>query len=71
MIWSVEACLRRAEEAESLARTVTYEKDRQRLREEAQGWREHAARMEAHADNWRDPAPVSRLRALGAWLCGR
>lgn len=61
MTWSPHQCLQRADEAEALARTVAYEKDRSRLREEARSWRQEASRLESHAELWREPEPPSPL----------
>ena len=61
MTWSSQQCRQRADEAEALARTVAYGKDRSRLREEARSWRQEASRMESRAEIWREPEPPSPL----------
>ena len=65
-------CRARAEEAERLARLVSYERDRTRLLHQAQEWRDKAAALEAQvasagSDELEPPAgqAASRFRR---WL---
>ena len=44
---TADQCRARAEEAERLARLVSYERDRDRLLSQAQEWREKADALEA------------------------
>ena len=67
MMWSADECRARAQEVEALSRTVAYEKDRARLREQARTWRDQAEAMEARAQLWSEPEAPSAVGLLG-WL---
>lgn len=61
-------CRARADEAERLARLVSYERDRERLLRQAQEWREKADALETEAAAApAEPSPSSAGR-LRRWL---
>ena len=60
-------CRARAEEAERLARLVSYERDRARLLRQAQEWREKADALEAAAASAPEP-PRATADRLRRWL---
>ena len=65
---TADQCRARAEEAERLARLVSYERDRERLLRQAQEWRDRANALDAAppvAESEPQPAAASKIRR---WL---
>ncbi len=60
-------CRARAEEAERLARLVSYERDRTRLLHQAQEWRDKADALDAQAE----AGPAASAQAPSAAAAGR
>ena len=66
-----EHCLALADEAERLAAIVSYARDKTRLKQQAESWREKAKVMEAERAVARADPDVSKVKArrgLAGWM---
>ena len=67
-MFTPEACIARAEEAERLAALVSYERDRARLTRQAAEWRALAAEpSQTRPVEERTPRPTMRDRLTRVW----
>ena len=69
---TAEDCRRMAEDAERLAGVVSYERDKARLRQQAEAWRRKAQALEAEAQEAQgEPTSDDKnspLRGIMKWL---